>query len=123
MERLKELRKALNINQDALAEFLNVKRATISRYETGERDPDFETTKKIAEFFNTTVSYLVGETDDPSPPNKNIPVFDEEAWALMEVMAKREDLRVLFSVSPKVSVEDIKFVNELVKKLAKEDDD
>ena len=37
---------------------------TISRYETGEREPRISDLQKIATVLNTSVAYLVGETDD-----------------------------------------------------------
>ncbi|MCL2234472.1 MAG: helix-turn-helix domain-containing protein [Firmicutes bacterium] len=49
-----------NITQGKLAEVLNVKQQTISRYITGEREPDIDVIIKIAKFFNLTVGQLVG---------------------------------------------------------------
>lgn len=70
MERLRQLREQHNKTQADVADFLKVGRNTISRYENADREPDSETLKKLAEYFDTTTSYLIGETDDPTPPNK-----------------------------------------------------
>ncbi|MBR3941901.1 MAG: helix-turn-helix transcriptional regulator, partial [Clostridia bacterium] len=50
--RLKELRKKRNVSQVKLAIDLNMSQNSISRYETGEREPDFASLIKIADYFN-----------------------------------------------------------------------
>ena len=61
--RLKELRKQRKISQLKLAFDLNMNQNTISRYETGEREADYATLIKIADYFNVSVDYLLGRTD------------------------------------------------------------
>ena len=58
--RLKELRKARNISQLKLAMDLHTNQNTISRYETGEREPGIRELIKIADYFGVTVDYLIG---------------------------------------------------------------
>lgn len=60
MERLKELRKNKEMTQLELAKKLNVVESTISMYESGKREPDIGTLKKIANHFAVTIDYLVG---------------------------------------------------------------
>lgn len=57
--RLRELRKARNISQLKLAMDLNTNQNTISRYETGEREPSIHELIKIADYFGVTVDYLI----------------------------------------------------------------
>ena len=64
--RLKELRKKKGISQLRLATDLNTTQNTISRYETGERDPGIDELVKIADYFNVSVDYLIGRTENPS---------------------------------------------------------
>lgn len=64
--RLKELRKKKGISQQRLATDLNTTQNTISRYETGEREPGIDDLTKIADYFNVSVDYLLGRTDNPS---------------------------------------------------------
>ena len=64
--RLKELRKKKGISQLRLATDLNTTQNTISRYETGEREPGIDELVKIAEYFNVSVDYLIGRTENPS---------------------------------------------------------
>lgn len=62
-ERLKELRIAESLSQTQLAKELKVNQRTISNWETGVRQPDFETLEKIAKFFSVSTDYLLGITD------------------------------------------------------------
>lgn len=64
--RLKELRKQKGISQLKLAMDLSTNQNTISRYETGEREADYETLIKIADYFNVSIDYLLGRTDNPN---------------------------------------------------------
>ena len=57
--RLRELRKARNISQLKLAMDLNTNQNTISRYETGDREPSIRELIKIADYFGVTVDYLI----------------------------------------------------------------
>lgn len=61
--RLKELRKERNISQLKLALDLNVNQNTISRYENMEREADYETLIRFADYFNVSVDYLLGRTN------------------------------------------------------------
>lgn len=63
--RLKELRKMKKISQVKLALDLNMSQNSISRYETGEREPDFASLIKFADYFNVSVDYLLGRTNNP----------------------------------------------------------
>ena len=64
--RLKELRKAKGISQLKLAMELNANQNTISRYETGEREPGINELIRIANYFDVSVDYLLGRTDNPN---------------------------------------------------------
>ncbi len=56
--RLKELKIKRGISQVKLAMDLNLSRNTISRYETNQREADYETLIKIADYFNVSLDYL-----------------------------------------------------------------
>lgn len=61
--RLKALRKERNVSQLKLAMDLNMNQNSISRYENGEREADYETLIKIADYFDVSLDYLLGRTD------------------------------------------------------------
>lgn len=63
--RLKELRRSRRITQLKLAMDLNLTQNTISRYETGEREPGIAELVRIADYFHISVDYLLERTDNP----------------------------------------------------------
>lgn len=64
--RLKEIRKAKGISQLKLAMDLHTTQNTISRYETGEREPGIAELIRIADYFNVSIDYLLDRTDNPN---------------------------------------------------------
>ena len=62
--RLKKLRTERNLSQLKLSLDLNMNQNTISRYENLERQADYETLIKFANYFNVTIDYLLGRTND-----------------------------------------------------------
>jgi transcriptional regulator with XRE-family HTH domain len=66
--RLKQLRTQNKVTQDAIATLLNVRRNTVSTYESGGRKPDYDALMTIARFFNVTVDYLIGNSDEFNIP-------------------------------------------------------
>ena len=63
--RLREIRKAKGISQLKLAMELNTNQNTISRYETGEREPGLVELVNIADYFDVSTDYLLERTDNP----------------------------------------------------------
>ena len=61
--RLRELRQARGLSQLKLAIDLNMNQNTISRYECGEREADYATLIRIADYFDVSIDYLLGRTD------------------------------------------------------------
>lgn len=68
--RLRQLRKGNKLTQTQLANALGLAFSTISMYERGVREPDFETLEAIADYFNVTMDYLHGK--DSSVEKKGI---------------------------------------------------
>lgn len=64
--RIKELRKSKNISQIKLGMDLNMSQNTISRYETGEREPSISDLIRIADYFGVSIDYLLERTDNPN---------------------------------------------------------
>lgn len=63
--RLKFLREKRGISQVRLAIELNLSQNSISRYETGQREMDYSTLIKVADYFNVSIDYLLERTDNP----------------------------------------------------------
>jgi transcriptional regulator with XRE-family HTH domain len=58
-DRLRKLRKERHLTQKALAAELSISRSALSLYESDKREPDFDTLTKIADFFDTSLDYLL----------------------------------------------------------------
>ena len=63
--RIKEIRKAKGISQQRMATDLNTNQNTISRYETGDREPGIAELIRIADYLNVSLDYLLERTDNP----------------------------------------------------------
>ena len=62
-KRLADCRKAKNLSQKELAEIFNTSHTTIGKYERDEMVPSIVAAKKLAKILDTTVGYLLGETE------------------------------------------------------------
>lgn len=60
---IKSLRTSHGLTQDELSKQLGISRSTIGMYESGAREPDFETLELIADYFNVDTDYLLGRTN------------------------------------------------------------
>ena len=63
--RLKQLRKERKISQLQLAFDLNMNQNTISRYENLERQADYDTLIRFADYFDVSIDYLLERTENP----------------------------------------------------------
>lgn len=69
--RIKNLREKANINQKEFAKKIGVSNVVLSRYESGERNPDYETLLKIAQYFEVSTDELLGHSLDNSLSTEN----------------------------------------------------
>ena len=63
--RLRFLREKKHITQQRLAIDLDMNQNTVSRYESGKRQADYETLIKIADYFDVSIDYLLERTNNP----------------------------------------------------------
>lgn len=63
LKRLKDLREDNDLTQKEIAKLLNITRPQYSLYETGKRDIPVDLLRTLAKFYNTSLDYIVGETD------------------------------------------------------------
>lgn len=63
--RLRQIRMQNKISQLKLALDLNLNQNSISRYENGDREADYDTLVRIADYFNVSLDYLLGRTENP----------------------------------------------------------
>lgn len=62
IKNLKMLREATTISQKQLAEAIGVSQQSINKYENHNIEPDIGTLIRIADYFDTSVDYLIGHT-------------------------------------------------------------
>ena len=65
--RIKDLREDSDITQKQLAEYLHIKQNTYSQYENGQRQVPVDILIALATYYNTSVDYLLGLTDQRKP--------------------------------------------------------
>lgn len=70
-ERLAEIRKDKKVTQKALAKALSVSATTISGYERGRNSPNDDLKVKLAKYFDISLDYLLGATDDEIKLNRS----------------------------------------------------
>jgi len=66
-QRIRDLREDRDMTQKEIAQYLNIRQNSYSRYETNERDIPLDVMAQLAVFYNTSVDYLMGLTDEPKP--------------------------------------------------------
>lgn len=89
-KRIKELREARGLSQEALAEQLKIPRSTVTHYENSDdRHPRQQRLKDIADFFGVSVDYLIGrsETIELSESEKRF-LKDIDELGIEEIIAK-----------------------------------
>ena len=118
---LKSLRKAANMTQEQLADALHITRSRIGMYETGQREPDFETLEAIADFFNVDIDYLMGRTDKTTVLPETY-YIDKDARDLAEFLHKNPMYKILLDSFRKVRPEDIDFVKQLIDRVGGTDE-
>lgn len=64
-ERLKELRLSKGLTMEQLSKEIETTRGTIGNFENGNKKPSLDMLIKIANYFDVSIDYLVGRTDDP----------------------------------------------------------
>jgi len=84
---LKELREDKGLNQNDLADILNVTRQTISGYETGSIEPPFSTLIKLADIYNCSLDYLAGRTKE----RYNYNLFEKDKRIFLKEFIKTLD--------------------------------
>lgn len=64
--RIAKLRNDQRLTQEELAGKVGITRSALSHYENNRREPDYETIQKFADFFQVTIDFLMGRSDDGS---------------------------------------------------------
>lgn len=65
-ERLKKLRAEKNVTQQKVADVLGVTVGNVQKFEYGTARPKLDNVIKIADFFDVSIDYLVGRSNNPT---------------------------------------------------------
>ncbi|WP_295584869.1 helix-turn-helix domain-containing protein [uncultured Oscillibacter sp.] len=68
IKRLRDLRESAGTTQQAVADYLNMQRSVYRRYESGQREVPAWVVDSLADYYRVSTDYLLGRTDDPTPP-------------------------------------------------------
>lgn len=101
---LRRLRRERGLTQKQLSVSLGVSESTVSMYERGEREPNFEMLETIANFFSVDMNTL---TDSPSAPLIN---DDAELTGYLEQLRSRPEQRLLFKTMKGATREEIEAI-------------
>jgi len=118
-EKIKVLRVMKGLTQEELAKYLHVNRATLANWETGRTTPDYEAVKHLADFFDVSIDYLFGRSDDPRFPDlSQVDDALKETPELLDFwreLKEREDLQLLFKQARDLSPESIRRAVQVIK--------
>lgn len=112
-ENLRNLRIARGYTQERLAKMLGSSQASITSWENETREPDFQTIRKLATFFNVPMSALL-PSDDTAPEDYAIKVADQ--------LHQNPKLKLVFDRSRFLSDQDLDAVLGILSALQKERD-
>ncbi len=122
-DRLKKLRTAKGLSQRALADQIHISSSSIGMYESGQRQPDFETLETIADYFNVDIDFLLGRKDttmryvEVRPDGQPSEYYqDATVRKISEAMRTNPDARIIFDAVSDMEPEDIRAIANLVKK-------
>lgn len=116
-EMLKYLRVRDNLSQAELADKLGVAKSTISMYEVGKREPDFETLEAIADFFNVDMNFLLGKDGSENDHY----YLNDETREIAQEFFENPDMRTLFKVARDIPPERLKAHIEFMKSLKEQE--
>ena len=66
-QRIQDLRIDSDLSQKEIGEILHISQRSYSHYETGSRNIPIEMLIRLADYYDTTIDYLVGRTDKKEP--------------------------------------------------------
>jgi transcriptional regulator with XRE-family HTH domain len=123
-QRLRQLREEKGLLQKDVAKILGITPSAYGYYEQGKREPSMEVLKKLSDFFNVSIDYLLGRTDIRSPVDEITEAVsdDPELFEFWNTLKKREDLKLLFKQTKKLSPKDIKQIIRIIKAIEDEED-
>jgi len=121
--RLYELIEEKGITQQQLAGEIDTTKSTISRYLTGKIEPKKHFIEKLADYFDVSVDYLLGRSNEKQSANEIKKAISDnpeliKAW---EEISRREDLQILFKQTKDMDESSIRQVIRIIKAIEEEE--
>ena len=117
---LVKLRKQDGLTQVEAAKRMGITRSALAMYETGKREPDFETLELIADFYNVNMDTLYGRGPAPeeSKPatggDGKIVNDDPELTEILECCREDPHMRMLFSLTKNAKPQDLETAIKII---------
>ncbi|MDF2884423.1 MAG: putative transcriptional regulator [Clostridiaceae bacterium] len=129
-KRLKILRNEQELTQEQFGKPYNLKKSTVSQYESGSSKPDDELKKRIAKDYNISLDWLMGISDIRNPYRNNSvdkkiskSLYDDpELSKFWDTLKDREDLKLLFKQTKDLAPNDVKKIMRIIKAIEDEED-
>lgn len=102
-DKLRNLREKLGLSQKELTDRLNINRSTYARYETSSTQPDFDTLKKLADFFEVSIDYILGRENNLSHQSQA-----EKDEAEFQAFINDPELEMWYKELPKSDEEELR---------------
>lgn len=109
-DRIKQLRKKKGVSQSQLAEAIGVKKNTVSTWERGTRKPDFAALQLLSEYFEISLEYLLGTSDEEETRFKP----SQEDLDFYALSAKADEIKESTELLCRLSDKSRKIVEELI---------
>lgn len=103
---LRKLRRDKDVTQEQLAEYLNISKQAVSKWETGNSQPDMEMQIKLAKYFDVTIDYLLGRN-----------IKDDEYMELYNQVYNDPNLKIMFDQVKDLSKDELRWVLGIVKQV------
>lgn len=102
-ERLQELRKKAGYSQEQVAEMLGISRQAISKWESGQGNPEIDNIIKLTEIYHVSTDYILlgqeSSTAIPTPEKKKIGKETRKAISVISILAATAIITVLFIIA------------------------
>ncbi|AYO30843.1 XRE family transcriptional regulator [Biomaibacter acetigenes] len=122
-QRIKQLRLENNLTQEDFGKLFGIVKSTVSMYESDKSIPDDEIKKKIAEYFQVTLDWLMGISEIRNPADKITDSVsdDPELAKFWDELKNREDLKLLFKQIKDMPPSDVKKIIRVIKAIEDEE--
>lgn len=104
-----------NVSAKKLSDDTGISTGNISDWKSGRSAPTFEKITLLSDYFQVSADYLLGKTDEPKPIDK----VNDEVDEYLDILHKRGDMRMLFSVAKSATKEDIELAAKIIEDIIK----